>query len=200
MKLARSHTARGQAMITAITMMGLLGAIVTGLMVYVHSQRERTIMSARSMTRNSCASTGLQYARTYFAARFSSWNSYLSQPAKFNPVSSTWNSTPTDPRAVNSDHTPLQSDIDGDGNPDVFIYIRDNPDEILPAAENWASDNDQNVIVGAVCISTTMVPRRQDGQPDPNLVTMEAMLSYNLPNNGYSSQGGGGTSGTGNIN
>jgi hypothetical protein len=196
----RTLKQRGQAMITAIIMMGLLAAIVTSLMVHVHNQRERTIMSARSMTRNSCASSGLQYARTYFSAQFSQWNTYLAAPSVYNPVRSPWNATPTDPKTTIAQHTALQSDIDGDGKADVFIYIRDNSDEILPSDENWANDNDQIVYVGAVCISSTMVPRRQDGKTDPNLVTMEALLSYNLPNNGYSSQGGGGTSGTGNIN
>ncbi|MDP1825943.1 MAG: hypothetical protein Q8L48_21950 [Archangium sp.] len=176
-------------MITVLLMMGLLAAIVSGLMLYVHQERERTIASTRSMARNTCAASGLQFARAYFARNFANWNTYLSTPAVYNPVESAWNTGFVDTTATtfwttfHPAHPELFTDLDGDGRDDVFIYIRDNADEGLPAAEDWGRDNDQNVIVGAVCVSDTMVPRTGN-----DIVVVEGILSYNLPDNGYGSQ------------
>ena len=196
-------------MITVMVLMSALAIIVAGLMTYVFQQRERSIASARSMTRNNCAGSGMQFARAYFARNFPSWNTYLAAPSTYNPVPSTWNAAPSDPTSptflttfqnLDAAHQALFTDLDGDGVADVYIYIRDNADEGLPAAENWARDNDQMVIVGAVCVSKTMVPRQSGGALDPNLIVVEGLLSYNLPNNGYGAQSGGGTAGTGNLN
>jgi hypothetical protein len=195
-------------MITVMVLMSVLAAIIAGLMMYVFQQKERSIASARSMVRNNCASSGMQFARAYFARNFSSWNTYLAAPSIYNPVPSTWNTAPSNPssptflttfRTTDAAHLALFTDLDGDGLADVYIYIRDNADEGLPAAENWAKDNDQVVIVGAVCVSSTMVPRLS-GTLDPNLVVVEGLLSYNLPNNTYGAQWGAGTAGTGNMN
>ncbi|MFZ5443883.1 MAG: hypothetical protein ACOZQL_28015 [Myxococcota bacterium] len=192
---------RGAALITALLMMGLLAAIVAALMLYVSQQRQRSVSTARAMVRESCASSGLQLARAYFARNFASWNTFLSTPAKYNPVKTAWNTAPADPlnTTLQGSNPELFTDLDGDGALDVYIYVRDNADEGLPAPENWAHDNDQNVIIGAACISKTLVPQK-GGRPDPDQLVMEAVLSFNLPNNGYTSQSLNGTSGTGNLN
>ena len=156
---------RGAALITVLLMMGVLAAIVSALLLYVHEERARSVASTRSMVRNSCASSGMQFARAFFARNFASWNTFLAQPAIYNPVKLTWNAAsyvdttlPTFLGTFRTTNPQLFTDLDGDGKDDVFIYIRDNADEGLPAAENWTRDNDQNVIVGAICISSTMVP------------------------------------------
>lgn len=192
---------RGAALITALLMMGLLAAIVSALMLYVSEQRQRSVSNARSMVRESCASSGLQLARAYYARNFTSWNTYLAAPGTYNPVKTAWNATPANPAntTLHTTHPELFADLDGDGALDVYIYIRDNADEGLPAPENWAHDNDQNAIIGAVCISTTLVPWK-GGRPDPDQVVMEGVLSFNLPDNVYGSQANSGTSGTGNLN
>lgn len=195
----RAHSRRGAAMITVLILMGLLAVIVAGLMTYVYQQRLRTIAAARSLKRESCAENGMQYARAFFAANFANWNSYLSNPTNYNSQA---------PAGVDGGVYEVTTgipgsllyDLDGDGLSDVYIFIRDNPDELKPAIPNPAQDNDQNVFIGAVCISSTMSPRRPDGKVSPNLLKVEGLLSYNLPNNGYSSQAGGGTSGVGNLN
>jgi hypothetical protein len=201
---------RGAALVTAVLMMGLLAAVVAALLVYVQHQRNRSIAAARAMVRESCAASGMQYARAYFARHQLQWGSYLAKPAGFsssvphpyNPVPSSWNTHPAVPLspALKEAHPELFADLDGDGTSDVYIYVRDNADEGLPADEDWGRDNDQIVIVGAVCISPTMVPRRQDGSIDPLLVTVEGVLSYNITDSGYRSQALMGTSGTGNLN
>lgn len=199
---------RGAALLTALLMVALLTAIVTGLMLYVHQQRLRSIAAARAMVRDSCAASGLQHARAYFARHQTKWNDFLSKPQgagaphPYNPVEASWNTTPADPKskALQLAHPELFADLDGDGAQDVYLYVRDNPDEGLPANENWERDNDQIVIVGAVCISETMVPRRQDGKVDPTLIVVEGLLSYNLTDTSYTSQSLSGTAGTGNLN
>lgn len=193
---------RGAALLTALLMVALLTAIVGALMLYVHQQRLRSIAAARAMVRDSCAASGLQHARAYFARLQPKWNDFLAEPKVYNPVKASWNTTPADPKskALRGTNPKLFVDLDGDGAQDVYLYIRDNPDEGLPANENWERDNDQIVIVGAVCISETMVPRRQDGKVDPMLVVVEGLLSYNLTDTSYTSQSLSGTAGTGNLN
>ena len=199
---------RGAALLTAVLMVALLTSIVAGLMLYVHQQRLRSIAAARAMVRDSCAASGLQHARAYFARHQTEWNLFLAKPQgtgtphPYNPVKASWNTTPADPKskALQEAYPELFADLDGDGVQDVYLYIRDNPDEGLPAAENWERDNDQIVIVGAVCISETLVPRRQDGKVDPTLVVVEGLLSYNLTDTSYTSQALSGTAGTGNLN
>lgn len=192
---------RGAAIVTAMLLMGFLAFIVVGVLLVVSEQRKRNIEAVRSSTREGCSESGLQLARAYFARNFASWNTYLATPSVYNPLPSTFNATPATPRDVTfqGNNPQLFADLDGDGALDVYIFIRDNADEGLPAAEDWTRDNDQNVLVGAVCISRTMVPRKGEA-PDPDLLIVEGLLSFNLPNNGYGSQSLGSSSGSGNTN
>lgn len=212
---------RGAALITAIILMGVLAMMVAALMLYVSKQRLRSVAATRALIRASCAEAGLQYARAYFGPRNAVWNNYLQRPATynvnnphpFNPIGSdagtnTWPAQPlTDAgagyiKAYAANGTvgaAMFADLDGDGWDDVYIYIRDNDDETKPAAPNWEQDSDQNVIIGSMCISKTMVPIR-DGVLDRDPLLVEAILSYNSPNNAYNAQAGYGSSGTGNMN
>jgi hypothetical protein len=77
--------------------------------------------------------------------------------------------------------------------------VRDNFDEFLPNLNNPTRDNDLNVIVGAMCISSTLIPRREDGTlPDAPMMA-EGLMSYN-PAGTYGAQGYHGGSGSGNLN
>ena len=82
----------------------------------------------------------------------------------------------------------------------MFLYIRDNEDELPPAAPNWSRDNDQVVVVGALCVSRTLAPRREDSTIDPDALLMEGLLDYNVTGSVYRSQGAGGATGSGNLN
>ncbi len=190
MSFRRSRRERGAALLTAIFVAAFLAMLVAGLLNYVHNQRVRGIQSSRAIKRVSCAEAGLQYARSYFAKNFASWNTYLRDPSHYNPIQTgTFNTTPANPMDPvlqgTSGHPELFTDLDGDSFPDVYIYIRDNDDEALPASPNWAKDNDQTVIVGAVCISSTLAPLRQDGKVDTARLTLESILSFNLTHNQY---------------
>jgi hypothetical protein len=187
---------------------GVLFLFVAALMSYAGQQRTRAVAAARSLRRLSCAEAGLELAKDYFGRNFPSWNNYLATPIVYNPTKSytTWPGY-TGPSPYNiyiapglqTAHPELFADLDGDGKADVYIYVRDNADEMPPAGNNWQVDNDQNVMVGAICISQTMIPRRQDGNLDPELLSAEGLLSYNTQSQ-YQGQGGGGSSGNGNFN
>jgi hypothetical protein len=200
-----NHRERGSALLTAMILTGVLFLFVTALMAYAGQQRSRAIAAARTLRRLSCGEAGLEFAKDYFGRNFTSWNTYLGNPAVYNPVKSytTWTGY-GGPAAYTSAgfqalHPELFTDLDGDGQPDVYIYIRDNADEMPPASNDWRVDNDQNVMVGAVCISQTLRPRRQDGTLDPNLLSVEGLLSYNVQSQ-YGGQSGGGSGGNGNFN
>ncbi len=92
----------------------------------------------------------------------------------------------------------LFADIDGDGQPDVYLYVHDNYDEFWPNPNNVSRDNDLNVIVGSLCVSSTLLPRAENGQSASPMIA-EALLSYN-PTGSYGSQGYQGASGSGNLN
>ena len=89
---------------------------------------------------------------------------------------------------IKTAHPELFLDLDNDGLSDVYIFIRDNYDESPPAPINFRRDNDQNVMVGAVCISSTMQPKQDRTATwagytglDPDRLMMESVLAYNLP-------------------
>lgn len=205
--MSRSRRAeRGSALIMAAMMIGILLMMVVFVLSLANRQRRQAITEARSAAREGCARTGLQLARSYFANNFGTWGTYLNAPGTYDPIPGPAHTAATqtaaDPHSatLQADHPELFQDLDGDGKADVMIFIRDNEDEYPPATLNWLADNDQNAIVGALCISETIAPRRDDGLIDPNMLMMESLLSFNVHGSTYGAQAGGGASGTGNVN
>lgn len=185
----RSTPQRGSTLLTAMVMVTVVLGMLAGILSYAMAQRQFAANYARNTDMMTCAESGLQLARTYYARNFTNWNSYLSQPNIYNPIRmATFNnpsSTPPGPADISAtsplriSNPELFIDVDGDNQADVFIYIRDNQDELPPAVDNPLRDNDQNVIVGAVCISNTMVPRNDTNAP-PSPLHVESLLSYNV--------------------
>jgi hypothetical protein len=195
MSSSRHHSRRGAAMITVMVLMTILAAIVASVIAISGAERTRATISARGIQRQTCAEQGLQFARSYFANRQASWSTMLTNATVYN------NADPITNRAtIVATARPLVMDLDNDTKDDVYLYIRDNDDEILPATADWTYDSDQAVIIGATCISTTMVPRRPNGTIDADKVSVESILSFNALINTISSQSGQGPSGSGNIN
>ncbi len=225
---------RGSALLTVVALSAVLLAVVIGVLTYASNVRRRTINSGRAMTEQSCVAAGLEIARARFGANYIHWNEYLSTPSVYNPIgwsvpdstSSSATSSPTtslffvkSPPGVDSQvedfrhaNPGLFADLDNDGKPDVYIYCRDNMDERPPAPNNWNVDSDQTIIVGAMCISDTLAPRRPDGTIDPDMMTAEALLKWDYRsagNNDLSAKGapghelsigGAGGDGSGNRN
>ncbi len=183
----RSRNQRGSALMTAVMLISVMLVVTAGVLYFASQQRLRAIQGSRVMPRNYCVETGLQLARTYYGANYTSWNAYLSAPAQYDPVPSSCNLTPAVPTsaALQVARPELFADLDGDGQLDVYIYLRDNFDEHAPAVANCGRDNDLQVVVGAVCISRTLAPLRDDGTVNPTRQTTEAMMQYSPPGAEY---------------
>lgn len=236
MRKSRQHHERGSTLLFTVSISAVILFIVAAVLSYASHERIRATNDARLTQRFSCVETGLQMARAYFGdpdryIASNHWNSFLAAPWYYNPVVTTWNQTlgndaacttaitngavPTSNRAANpfgaclrANHPELFMDLDGDALPDIYIYIRDNADERVPATNDWTTDNDQTVIIGAVCISTTMVPK-PDGKAvnaiSNNAATLkgvypsiEGLLQFNTLY-GPSTQANAGN-GSGNVN
>jgi hypothetical protein len=198
--MTRPSRQRGSSLLTVMSLLAVIVGLSAGLMYFVGEVRVRAINEARRIPRNYCSETGLQLARTYFGNNFQFWDQpgipgapFLANPGIYNPVVTTYNLKATaanpqnDPAGfraagwvafTSGAHPELFADLDGDGKPDVYLYIRDDADE-PNGPENWTYDSNFQVYVGAVCISSTLVPRRLDGSVDPQALTSEAILGYN---------------------
>src|SRR5712692_6972434 len=157
---------RGSALLVAAAFTTILLMVAAGLIYYATRSRLRAISVSRGTSRISCADSGLQLAKAYYGRNYSMWNTtFLPAPAIYHALDKA-----RDPAlrvALLASNPELFADLDGDGRPDVYIYVRDNYDELEPVANNPTRDNDLNVIVGAMCISTTLTPRREDGLTAP---------------------------------
>ena len=189
----RRSRQRGSALLTAAVLTTVLLLVVANLFYYASRSRSRAITVARSTSRISCAESGLQLARAYYGRNYTLWNvTFLPNPAVYNATVTTAMTA-----AFQAANPQLFADIDGDGLPDVYLYVKDNYDEFWPNPNNVNRDNDLNVIVGSLCISSTLLPRDENGRSSPMIA--EALLSYN-PTGSYGSQGYQGASGSGNLN
>jgi hypothetical protein len=210
--MSRSQLQRGSALLTVMLFLVVLVTISTGLLYFVGQVHTRAVNEARRIPRNYCSETGLQLARTYFGNNYVFWNQpgildapFLGKPGIYNPVVTSYNpaataAQPQNPAwvtATQATHPELFADLDGDGLWDVYIYVRDDADE-PNGLENWNYDSNFQVYVGAVCISSTLVPRQVDGSPDPQSLTAEAILGWNGSQSGNAQRCG--TSGNCNFN
>lgn len=183
------RASKGSALIPAAAMMAVLMGVIFGLLYFASRSRGRSISAARTLSRQSCAESGLQLAKAYYGQNYRRWNEFLSDTRTYNPVPIT---RPVAQPVANpfADLAYIQSvnanivvDVDGDGGPDVYLYIRDNEDEFEAGQPNNPNqDHDQMVIVGSMCISDKMVPRREDGTLGMNGTTdpvvVEAFLQF----------------------
>jgi len=201
---------RGSALLVAMGVALVLLTIVAGLFVMAGAERRRASVPARQLQRVGCAQAGLQLARSYYLAHYGDWGAYLSNPKVYDPIKADWMSTaagcvsgcgasnPTD-ATFQTTNKSLFFDLDGDSKADVYIYIRDNEDEMPPAANSWIADHDLSVFVGSVCVSSTLTPLGTNGKPDPSQLNAEALLTYHPTTPPYS-QAANGPTGDGNVN
>ncbi|MBN8469485.1 hypothetical protein JYJ95_23535 [Corallococcus exiguus] len=203
---ASSRSPRGATLLLVVLLVTVLLGLVAGVMAYASSERTRAVTSSRAGQRQGCAESGLQLARGYFGRNYPQWNTFLSTPGAYDPIGSPTNTAPANPRtaagraAIKTVNPALFADLDGDGKDDVYLYIRDNEDEFQPLAPEWNRDNDQQVVVGAICISETLIPRRGGNNlQDPSALAVEGILQYNGGGHAYTAQTAGGT-GSGNLN
>src|SRR5260370_22535002 len=117
----RSYKQRGSALLAAGALAPVLLLVVAGLMYYASRSRSRAVAISRGSSRISCAESGLQLARAYYGRNYAFWNStFLPNPAVYNTTVSTAMAT-----AFQNANPQLFSDLDGDGQPDVYLYGHD---------------------------------------------------------------------------
>lgn len=122
---------RGSAML--VTMI-LITALFSGAAVMANMQLQSNRASSTSRTKNSalyCAEAGLPTARSAVVANYTSWNTALQSGG-----TASW-------------LTSLNRDIDGDGQADFTVTIKDNEDET--GTDDPTQDNDLTVYVVSTC-------------------------------------------------
>jgi hypothetical protein len=151
---------RGSAMlVTMIIVAALLGGAAVLASVTIKATRGSE-MTRKSMTALYCAESGIAVARDAVASNYAAWNASLGET-----VEPAWLAG-------------IEHDIDGDGNDDFMITLRDNDDEATN--QDLTRDNDLSIYVVSTCTK------------DPEIATsVVELVRYNGGGNCYQSQLGG---------
>lgn len=153
--------------------MVLSAALLAGAAALVHVQTVSTRSAGMTRTGISagyCAEAGLIAAHNAVAANQASWGTALAASAAAAP------NAPNEPAFFAS----LDHDIDDDGSNDFIVYLRDNNDELPPASDDQANDNDLQVYVVSRCTKYPDNPRE-----------VVELVSASVNGAGYRSQIGG---------
>ena len=161
---------QGSAMFVTLTMVSTLVAGTAALVGIQLRQQKSNDIARSSMSALYCAEAGLSLVRSQVAANYTLWNAALAAG--------------TEPSWLSS----INHDLDGDGVADFTITLKDNDDEIPPATNNPAVDNDLQVFVVSTCTKYPDTPKQ-----------VEELVLYNGGGNCYQSQLGG-CSSNGNSN
>jgi hypothetical protein len=163
---------RGSAMLLVATILVALLA-GGGVALYVQLQGTKSAGLVKA-SKNSlfCAEAGIIASRPTLALNYLAWPTLLDGNAANDP---SW--------------YPLRGDLDGDGVADYEVSIKDNDDEVPPAADDPLFDNDRRVFAVGRCLKSTEVSRN----------VMELLI---VGGGGYvyRNQAGGGGWNTGNQN
>jgi hypothetical protein len=123
--------------------MVVIAALLAGAAVLVSMQMASNRQTALTLTSDAamyCSEAGLAAARPVVTANYASWAGALATyPSTDEPQ---WLSD-----AIGS------HDLDGDGNPDFTVYIKDNDDEVAPATNDPLHDSDLRVFIVARCLT-----------------------------------------------
>jgi len=175
MQAIRQQGQRGVTLVFAILIMLLVTVLSVAVINYAGRDR---IAAARMSVQErglACADAGIQYGRRYFGCNYKrsgNWNSILQKlsdnPGRFDP--SLGDTYPTSVAAIdrrlrgdrNNDGTLDDgTDLDGDGQPDFWVSIRDDDDERPlraagpgdDTANDRTRDNNLAVILRSECIN-----------------------------------------------
>jgi hypothetical protein len=175
-RAARSHAGqRGTATLLVAT---LLVALLAGGGVALYVQLQSTkgagmVKAARSSLY--CAEAGLAVARPMISTQYLDWPLVLDSITTNQPI---WYPI-----------TGISGDLDGDSVDDFNVTMRDNDDEVPPAANDPERDIDRKVLVVSRCIKDAAVSRE-----------ITELLEVATGGHTYRNQGGGGAFNAGNQN
>ncbi len=139
---------RGSAMLVTLI---VIASLLAGAGVLVSMQLTATQASGlgkSGMTALYCAEAGLAEAHITVAANYGLWNTTLAA----DPTGST--------QPAWLDDTAFSHDLDGDGFDDFVITIKDNDDEIAPAANDPTTDSDTKIFLVSTCIKYPDTPKQ----------------------------------------
>ena len=143
---------RGSAMLVTLI---LVAALLAGAAVLVSMQlasNKSTDLSRTSMSSLHCAEAGLALARSTVQSNSSSWNTGLSPSGAISTSSEPgWLHDGIEVAAGNAASSNAAHDLDGDGNRDLIIYLKDNHDE-GSGSDAQTADADGRVWVVSRCI------------------------------------------------
>ena len=144
----RRHSERGNAML--VTMI-IIAALLAGAAVVVSMQVESTRASGitkQGLESLYCAEAGLAAAHSTVAANYGLWGTTL-QADPTGSTQPTW-----------LDDSAFSHDIDGDGVDDFVVTIKDNDDEVAPAANDPTTDIDTKIFIISTCIKYPDTPKQ----------------------------------------
>jgi hypothetical protein len=201
----RGAIARGSALVFALLVVLLLASAGVAIIRYAGGDRVDAAKLATKDRALACAEAGLQYARRFFGSRYDTsdnWNDYLRAPTSSVP-GYRYDPGEGDPRSLAT--RPMQTrgksngtsfdpgaDIDGDGNPDFWVSVRDDDDERpLGALHDPTRDNNELIIIRSECTNPAYAVV-EGGQSRAAVV--EASLSHVQGSSGYGIAAGGSNS------
>ena len=146
---------RGSAMlVTLILIAALLAGAGALLSVQLASTRSADL-TRTNISAVFCAEAGLAAARSIVAQSYALWRSSLCTTYRTDPaacVEPPWLASAIDAAGTH--------DLDGDGQADFALYIRDNDDEL--GTNDPTVDNDLRVFVAARCLKYRDMPKQVD--------------------------------------
>jgi hypothetical protein len=167
-------TERGVAMIVAIFLVLVVAVVAAGGInpipagVIKYAGRDRIAAARMSVKERglACAEAGIQYGRRLFGCNYKTtgnWNDYLSgaRGGRYDPtlgdvLPTDYSALPMELKGSRGNTTTLDTgtDLDGDGQPDFWVSIRDDDDERPEgAADNRTRDNNLMVYLRSECIN-----------------------------------------------
>jgi hypothetical protein len=174
----RSPEAGSAILITMLLVVSMLGGGAVLLNMQLHSSRSVAVVKQR-ISGQACAEAGLAAARGLVAANYSLWGPSLCNPPPPRGTGTCVIGSPTfEPVFLRS--PAVDHDLDNDGTADFVLTLLDNDDEVAPATNNLAVDNDLQVYIVSTCI-----------QNPENPIRVSELVRYTPGGTCYSTQLGG---------
>lgn len=149
MRRTRGHQ-RGSAMLVTLI---IIGALLAGAAVLVSVQlasNRSSDLTRSGMSALYCAEAGLSAARPFVAQNYTlpgastGWGAALTASGATTPDLS-------EPSFISAGITVAGHDLDGDGNADFTVYLKDNGDEGT-GTDDPQNDNDLQIFIVSKCI------------------------------------------------
>ncbi len=157
---------RGAVLLLAVVLIAVLLVIGVAVLRIAGGDRVDAAQQGAEIRARACAEAGLQYGRRFFGCKFESthgWNDYLDDTSATYVAGYRYDPGLGDEPGI--DGRPAQArgksngtdfdagaDLNGDGNPDFWVSIRDDDDERSQGlGDNPRHDNNEKVILRSEC-------------------------------------------------